>query len=481
MLKKILYTLAMPAALAFTYALPVQADVPPPPVNQNIGIPDGVFNTLVEANCRACHEDTTVVKPETIPDRHHLLVGMTIPDPTAAPAGTPGDAYECLSCHQMVWDDATFTYSFVSFRDCLLCHEQQAGEASVHHLTAKALADDCKACHGPIDNPGDGHYIPTYDPSLVTPQTGLGTGPNGEGGCAFCHDAGTDTASGVTVYTNADTHHSTGLGLPAIGKCTLCHDVTADDDAKVRQCEVCHGVNSLHNIQVDSDGNGIDPGTEEAYFGHIGNQDDCWGCHGFTAAAAPYSGPVIPDISGVSSSTVTAGFATQLTISGAAFTNLVLGPTGTIELTSSISLKAADGSATVLTPDSITEETIVVTVPATMAPGNYALTAVKGNSASNSVNLAVMPEVKITSASCSNGIVSITGSGFSQYVNASGSGTSVSLPDAVADCTVLSWSDNSIDAKCGECDPAINVDSVYGEATGAVSVKKTIIKKPSRR
>ncbi len=172
---------------------------------------------------------------------------------------------------------------------------------------------------------------------------------------------------------------------------------------------------------------------------------------------------------------------TQLTISGAAFTNLVQGPTGPIEITSTISLTAADGSATVLTPDSITESTIVVTIPATLAAGNYALNAVKGTSVSNSVNLAVMPEVKITSASCSNGVVSITGKGFSQYINASGSGTSVSLPDAVANCTVLSWTDTTIDAKCGECDPSINVDSVYGEAYGAVSVKKTIIKKPSTR
>jgi hypothetical protein len=480
MLKKILCTLAMPATLTLAYAVPSWADVPPPPVNQNIGIPDGVFNTLVEANCRACHEDTTVVNPGTLPNRHHLLVGAIIPDPTAAPAGTPGSKYECLSCHQLVWDAATYSYNFVAFRDCLLCHEQQAGQASVHHLTAKAQQNDCKACHGPIDNPGDGHYIPTYDPSLVTPQTGLGTGENGEGGCAFCHDEGTDDVSGVKVYANMVTHHSTGLGIDTT-KCVLCHDPLADEAAKVRQCEVCHGVNSLHNIQVDSDANGIDPGVEDSYFGHIGNQDDCWGCHGFTAAAAPYSGPVIPDISGVSAPSVTAGFATQLTITGAAFTNLVQGPTGPIELTSTIRLQAGDGSETVLTPDSITENTMVVTLPATMAPGNYALAAVKGKSVSNTVNLGVMPEVKIASASCANGVVSITGKGFSQYVNATGSGTSVSLPDAVANCTVLSWTDTTIDAKCGECDPAINVDSVYGEATGAVSVKKTIIKKPSRR
>lgn len=479
MLKKILCSLALPATL-LAFAVPAMANVPPPPVNQILGIPDGVFNNLVEANCRGCHEDSTVVNPGTIPDRHHLLVGTTIPDPTAAPAGTPGSAYECLSCHELVWNDQTFTYSFVSFRDCLLCHEQQAGQASVHHLTTKALANDCKACHGPIDNPGDGHYIPTYAPSLVTPQTGLGTGTNGEGGCAFCHNAGVDTVSGFTVFNNATTHHSTGLGILP-DKCQLCHDVHAPAGTEIRQCEACHGVNSLHNIQVDSDANGIDPGAETAYYGHIGNQDDCWGCHGFTALSAPYSGPVIPDIASLSASTITAGFATQLTISGVAFTNVVQGPLGPIEVTSTVVLEAADGTQTVLTPDSISEDTMVVMVPATMTAGNYAVTAVKGGSISNSVNLAILPAVKITAASCANGVVSISGSGFSQYINAEGSGTSVSLPDAVADCTVVSWTDTSIVAQCGQCDPAITVDSVFGDATGAVAVKKTIIKKPSKR
>lgn len=467
----------MPAVFGIVYTLPAQADVPPPPVNQNMGIPDGVFNNLVEANCRACHEDTTIVQPGTIPDRHHLLVGTTIPDPTAAPAGVPGESYECLSCHQLVWDDATSSYNFISFRDCLGCHEQLAGEASVHHLTAKAQQNDCKACHGPIDNPDDGHYIPSYAPSLVTPNTGTGTGSNGEGGCAFCHDAGVDSATGVTVYANMVTHHSTGLGLDT-NKCSLCHDVHADTGLEIRQCEACHGVNSLHNIQVDSDGDGVAPGTESAYYGHIGNQDDCWGCHGFTAAAAPASGPVIPDISGLSRSSVTAGFATQITVYGSAFTNLVDGST---ELTSTIRLLAGDGAETMLAPDAIAEDNVVVTIPETLEPGNYALAAVKVGNTSNSVNLSVLPEVRITAASCSGGIVSISGSGFSQYVDANGSGTSVSLPEVVGDCEVLSWTDTNIDAKCSECDPEINVSSVFGDTAGAVSVKKTLIKKPSRR
>ncbi|TFG37670.1 MAG: hypothetical protein E4H46_01310 [Desulfobacterales bacterium] len=407
-----------------------------------MGLPDGVFNTLVEANCRACHQDQNIVNPGSIPDRHHLLVGATIPDPTASPDpiyGAPGGTYECLSCHQLVWNDTAFSYDFVSFRDCLLCHDQVAGEASVHHLTAAAMADDCKACHGPIDNPNDGHYVPTYDASLVTPQLKLGTGANGEGGCAFCHAAGTDTSTGqpITVYTNAKTHHSTGLVY--LNKCYLCHDMTLPSESKlkIRQCENCHGVKSLHNIQVDSDANGIDPGAEDSYFGHIGNQDDCWGCHGFTAAAVPLSGPVVPDVNGLSAYTVTTGVDTAITVTGIAFTNSVQTPNGAVVLTSVVVLTGANGIETTLIPSAITESSMDVTIPTTMAQGNYALSAVKVNTVSNSVNLSIMPDVKITYASCLNGIVSITGSGFSQYVNATGSGTSVSLPDAMADCTVL--------------------------------------------
>jgi len=52
------------------------AAVPPPPANQIIGINDGVFNDLTEADCRACHDETV--------DRHHLLYNSVIPDPTLA-------------------------------------------------------------------------------------------------------------------------------------------------------------------------------------------------------------------------------------------------------------------------------------------------------------------------------------------------------------------------------------------------------------
>ncbi|MCJ7601564.1 MAG: hypothetical protein MUO63_08695 [Desulfobulbaceae bacterium] len=493
MLKKLLCTLAMPATLLFAYAVPAGANAPPPPVNQFIGIDDTQFDNFVEATCRACHEDTSVVDPGTIPVRHHLLIGEVIPDPTDVPVGLPGGTYACMSCHK-IGQDANGTWGLLTFRDCLYCH-QQTTATTVHHRTAKAIASDCKACHGPIDNPGDGHYIPDdilHPISSITPSPSsdhLPATQDPPGNCTYCHAAGIDTSTGgnIAVFSNADTHHGIGLVNAAgdpFAKCTVCHT----GDITMRLCEACHGIKSLHNIQVDSDDADavIIPGTEASYYGHIGSNEDCMGCHNFTGTSDELPAIVIqPNISSVSPLTVTAGFATELTISGAGITNA--GDT----IVTSIRLTPGDGSEpTTLTPDTNEEDTIVVTIPATMATGNYALSAVKSytdtdgsasNVSSNSVNLSIKPAVVITSASCANGIVSITGSGFSQYVNAYNSGTSVSLSGALADCNVLSWTDTAIGAKCGVCDSTIDVESIFGEASGVVNVKQSVITKPSRR
>ncbi len=484
--------LAMSLTMILALVVVSWATVPPPPVNQVIGIPDGVFNNLDEAGCRACHGDSSIVNPGSVPDRHHLIVGDTIIDPTAAPHGTPGDLYECLSCHELEWDPGTSSYVFVNFRDCLLCHVQVAGVASVHHMTAAANAQDCKACHGQIDNPLDGHYVPTYDPSMVTPLTGIGTGAGGEGGCAFCHAAGTDDVSGFVVSTNADTHHGTGIGQVGSGStlpCITCHAVDAIGTLEaIRGCEVCHGVGSLHNIQADSPNPAnpgtIVPGLEDAYWGHIGHNDDCNGCHANAAiTAAPYSGAVAPNISELSAYRVTGGSPTTITVTGSAFTNQVVGPDGPIDLFSDIILTGVDDAETTLVPDTISEASMMVTIPADLAPGNYDLRAIKGPQTSNCVNLSVMPAVIVTSATCKDGIVTIIGSGFGLYVDATGSGTGVTLTAPTGDYTIISWTDTMIVADFGDCisGSEITVDSVYGAASADVVVKKQIIRRPLRR
>ncbi|MCK5342567.1 MAG: hypothetical protein KAR20_04135, partial [Candidatus Heimdallarchaeota archaeon] len=61
------------------FAVTIWAAVPAPPVNQTIGVDDGIFNDMLEAECRFCHEDPAIVEGEShIPNRHHLLMNSDI-------------------------------------------------------------------------------------------------------------------------------------------------------------------------------------------------------------------------------------------------------------------------------------------------------------------------------------------------------------------------------------------------------------------
>ena len=295
------------------------------------------------------------------------------------------------------------------------------------------------------------------------------------GNCNFCHDSGIHTDGREIVY-NLLSHHGAGYfqGYLGSGPCFWCHiDEGLEEAQKIRKCEGCHGIQSLHNIQVDSNAPAnigtIVPGQEYPYYGHIGSNDDCWGCHGFSSssAAAPYSGPVVPYVADVSASSLTAGVSSTITVSGSAFTNIVQGPTGPIELKSNVVLTAANSSTTTITPIITTESSMDVTIPGTLAAGNYDLRAVKGPKASNLFVVSVKPTVVINSATCSSGVVTITGSGFSEYVNAVNSGTSVRLLGG-STCTVNSWSDTQIKANCGTCSGTVEVDSVFGTASKIV-------------
>jgi hypothetical protein len=158
--------------------------------------------------------------------------------------------------------------------------------------------------------------IPTYDPSLVTPSTRNGDGlplntrGNGAGACNYCHDQDSvPPADPVFIFENVDTHHNAGVHKDETGftdqiKCLWCHG-SLPDVLDIRICENCHGYESLHNIAVDSATGCLfgDPGCEvviggeTAGYSHVGNNDDCWGCHGFLQASATGAGPVTPYIS----------------------------------------------------------------------------------------------------------------------------------------------------------------------------------------
>ena len=154
-----------------------------------------------------------------------FLEGSPVPIPDADGDGVDDTVYGCLNCHEQ--DTSTGVIRFLVERDCLECHVQIPGEASVHHLTPTAQGTasndignngigDCTPCHGDlVDDIGDGHTIPTYNPSLVTPEPS--TDPVAPGGCNYCHDAGLDTSTvpNVQVFSNEDTHHNTGVFIDA--------------------------------------------------------------------------------------------------------------------------------------------------------------------------------------------------------------------------------------------------------------------------
>ncbi len=506
MKKKLFFPLIVALSFKLVISIPVWADVPAPPANQIIGVNDGVFNDLAEADCRLCHEnpDQFPVEDETIPNRHHLLVGSIIPTNTDAPFGIPGSPYECLSCHTV--DTSSGSVEFLVERNCRECHIQaNIFELTVHHRTDEAMGNlpqgpDCKVCHGSlVDNIEDGHYIPTDPPTGGTPKRSGGSGlplnseGNGAGACDYCHSTGTgdsaipgiDSASGLLVYSNEDTHHMAGFwgGFGAHGfVCFWCHDFNLPFEEQIRVCENCHGRDSLHNIQTDSDGDGIiNPGVELPGYGHLGDPDDCWGCHAFShhmsasstylsTSSAPESGPIVPHINRINASVLTAGTESAVTLEGSAFTNL----SGGIELTSNVLLTASDGSSIELIPDSINEGILTVTIPGTVAVDNYHIKAVKLNKFSNPVVISIKPDVSITDVRCNkkDRTVTITGENFGEKPEGTDEFINVEVNGQPSD--IISWTDIEINANVSRCASTyiVTVNALFGSDTAKRSKGK---------
>jgi hypothetical protein len=412
-----------------------------------------------ESDCRVCHSSG-------VPNRHHVLYGKPIaqgshvPYPDADGNGSPDATYSCISCHGQ---------AFTLQRNCMVCHTG----ASPHHASAAAKARHCKSCHGSlVDDFDDGHYIPTYAPSLVTPTPVGGDGlplnsrGKGAGACDYCHDR--DNLVPPVIRNPQDLHHYQGFD------CMWCHNVHGGE--AMRKCESCHGPNSLHNIQVDSPKaptGAIVVGGEDAGYGHVGKdagpgESDCWGCHGFAMASAPGSGPLIPTVYNSDRATLIAGTATTVVLAGAAFTNTM----GNTLYEATVSLTAGDGSTVTLQPDIIVNEgQLAVTIPANTASGNYGLKALKAQFASNPVVVSVVPQAKITRATALQKTVTIAGSGFAAY--AKGSATAVAGTTASGKTvrgTIVSWTDDKIVADFTAVPERVTVNSIFGRARAKVKV-----------
>lgn len=410
------------------------AIIPPPPANQNIGFYDTFISELTPESCHSaapCHgsDDTAIA------NRHHLLV--------------PSGEWTCLNCHP-VDPNSPGGYGVIIERDCIQCHNGTAWsenptEVNIprpHHFSTSAISRHCNDCHSYIDNYDDGHYVPAYNTSLLTPLADykLINETSGRlwGGCRACHWSD-ETASPV-ILDNHDTHHDATRGIPG-RQCTWCHvgnvsrlrpDGSASylrvyltdpygfgwdtvnghlefrnstllnlgDAVNGTGCEKCHSVATIHNIQYDYNNT-----TGQLGYGHIGTDWDCNGCHAFwDAGAASLEGAIIPDMTGITPNKLAAGSPTVVTITGSNF----LSGAGTF--TAAV---LVDG--TQLTPDSVSDSQIVVTVPSLTA-GIHSIRVVKNGDTqpkfASPGMLVVAAEADITSAVLAKGMITITGTGF---------------------------------------------------------------------
>jgi hypothetical protein len=433
----------------------VLAVVPPPPVNQLIGMPDSIPEALTTPHCRSCHGQDTA-------DRHHILTET---------AGQP-----CNDCHQLQWDDGCQCYVFSEFRECESCHffDPNVILYSPHHNTESAALGHCSDCHGSVvQDFDDDHYIPDYDISEVTPDPNCKTwdGPIcTSGGCLACHTG--DPGALPVIAEFGELHHEAGLN------CMVCHQVHGN----IRACEDCHAPDSLHNIQADSDNPDnpgvIIPGEENLGWGHIGNSWDCFGCHESfdgtggvaamsvrMAAVTPQTGATVPSIGQVDTESVVAGQQTVITVTGSGFVNQQDQNT----LTADVVLSAGADSF-VLTSQSVTHDQIIAVVPSTMTVGLYELRVVKGDKKSERWKLTVIPPVVIDTVCNSGNTLQITGAGFSEYPDGyvTDQGISITWKKTTATCTVVSWSDTTVTGLCPINKGTVTLTGIYGSAAAEV-------------
>ena len=472
-MKKIMSIMTLTATMVFSMAAVNWATVPPPPVNQSLYIYDTKFDQFTTADCHNCHgTDAQLVT------LHHNLIYTTTPAVSCYNASGTTPTTLATGCHVLIPAPGG-GYTFQDFRTCSNCHTGQ----SPHHgpTSTFAVAQDCMHCHGSaIDNPTDGHYIPTYaintDSTLggVTPAPGGRPVPDPNNptgtitvqGCEACHQA--STAATPQIFSNANTHHGTNIGSfiqpGGIGDCNWCHD----SQTTIRGCEACHGVKSLHNIQANTPNANnlgtIIPGNEDLGYGHIGNNWDCVGCHGSWTGSSANTTATAPAITGLSSSVVTAGQSVTLAINGESFSNQdAMGNTYNPVVT----LTNGQGTITV-TPFSVTTSEIKVLLPA-MQQGVYELRVDKSGTVSNLTTLIVAPKQALKAATLSGSTLTITGAGFGTTPSAEASkllGVFVGPVQA----RIVSWSDTKIVASSPVFGggKTVTVKTLFGPVDGTI-------------
>jgi len=162
------------------------------PVGGFQGVPKP-YATQTLNDCNTCHDNPAIASPEYLPDRHHKLLGLTIPPQSDAPFAQPGEIYNCFTCHALSGSPDTPFYDFSEFRDCVVCHFLKPGPTRTpHHRGMAAGTGDCTYCH----------KVPAF--AQDRPK---------QAACRECH--------GRTMHDN-------GGPIQDFGACVSCHQNTAN-------------------------------------------------------------------------------------------------------------------------------------------------------------------------------------------------------------------------------------------------------------
>ncbi len=214
---------------------------------------DGTYNVaaaqLVEADCRACHDETYISRGLEVTNTsevHHRLQRSTVP-PMACNVchtGIPGteqtSPLDCLVCHSASGHAAQHDMTNVDSPDCAECHN---ANVVTEHVDNQALT--CGTCH---------------DSTVPEVQAAITSGMAGNPVlCLECH--------GPTDHTLA--HDMTDVDSP---DCAACHDanvVTEHIDNQGLICATCHS-NTSPTVQA------------AIASGMAGNTVVCSECHGQT-------------------------------------------------------------------------------------------------------------------------------------------------------------------------------------------------------
>ena len=181
------------------------------------------------------------------------------------------------------------------------------------------------------------------------------------------------------------------------------------------------------------------------------NNSDCWGCHAIQRwyrYVSTFKRSIIPTIGSASATSITAGAATEITLTGNAFTNDAY--TSVVEI-----------AGIEVTPSAISVATLTATIPA-LDVGTYQIRVKKAGVVSNPIGINCVPAVAIDSVDCADGVLTITGSGFGDAAP-DGAEEFINVKLGAITAEILSWSDTVITVSgCGD---AVTVNALYGSAS----------------